>query len=56
MGDGGAEGSSAVGDRGQAARSLTPDIYGTQVCNLRSVCWELSVCQCPLDYYLVQTP
>ena len=55
MGDGVAEGSSAVGDRGRAARSLTPDIYGTHVRNLRFVCRGLSVCQHPLDYYLVQT-
>ena len=29
MGDGRAEGSSAIGDGGQAAVSLTPDIDGT---------------------------
>ena len=29
MGDGRAEGSSAIGDGGQAAISLTPDIDGT---------------------------
>ena len=29
MGDGRAEGSSAIGDRGRAAISLTPDIDGT---------------------------
>ena len=29
MGDGRAEGSSAIGDGGQAATSLTPDIDGT---------------------------
>ena len=29
MGDGRAEGSSVVGDRGQAAISLTPDVDGT---------------------------
>ena len=29
MGDGGAEGSSAIGDRGQTAISLTPDVDGT---------------------------
>ena len=29
MGDGGAEGSSAIGDGGQAAVSLTPDVDGT---------------------------
>ena len=29
MGDGGAERSSAIGDRGQAAISLTPDLDGT---------------------------
>ena len=28
MGDGRAEGSSAIGDRGQAAMSLTPDVDG----------------------------
>ena len=31
MGDGKAEGSSAIGDRGQAAISLTPAIDGTHV-------------------------
>ena len=56
VGDGRAEGSSAKGDRGQSARSLTPDIYGTHVRNLRFVCRGLSVCQHLLDYYLVQTP
>ena len=29
MGDGGAEGSSAIGDRGQAAISLSPEVDGT---------------------------
>ena len=29
MGDGRAEGSSAIGDRGQAAMSLTPEVDGT---------------------------
>ena len=29
MGDGRAEGSPAIGDRGQAASSLTPDVDGT---------------------------
>ena len=29
VGDGRAEGSSAIGDRGQAAMSLTPDVDGT---------------------------
>ena len=29
MGDGGAEGSSAIGEGGQAAVSLTPDMDGT---------------------------
>ena len=29
MGDGRAEGSSAIGDGGQAAMSLTPDVDGT---------------------------
>ena len=29
MGDGRAEGASAIGDGGQAAVSLTPDVHGT---------------------------
>ena len=32
MGDGRTEGSSAIGDGGQAAISLTPDVDGTHVC------------------------
>ena len=32
MGDGRAEGSVAIGDREQAAVSLTPDIDGTNIC------------------------
>ena len=32
MGDGGAEGSSATGDGGQAGVSLTPMVDGTHVC------------------------
>ena len=35
MGDGRAEGSSAIGDRGQDAISLTPDINGTGSVSLR---------------------
>ena len=31
MGDGRAEGSSAIGNGGQAAMSLTPDVDGTHV-------------------------
>ena len=31
MGDGRAEGSSAIGDGGQAAISLTPDVDGTHI-------------------------
>ena len=31
MGDGRAEGSSAIGDGGRAATSLTPDVDGTHV-------------------------
>ena len=31
MGDGGPEGSSAIGDGGQASMSLLPDFAGTQV-------------------------
>ena len=34
MGDGGAEGSSAIGDGGQAAISLKPDIDAMHVCIL----------------------
>ena len=36
MGDGRAEGSSAIGDGGQAAISLTPDADGTRVCIFES--------------------
>ena len=36
MGDGRAEGSSAIGDGGQAAISLTPDIDGMHICILES--------------------
>ena len=36
MGDGRAEGSSAIGDRGQAASSRTPDVDGTHVCIFES--------------------
>ena len=36
MGDGRAEGLSAIGDGGQAAISLTPDVDGTQVCIFES--------------------
>ena len=32
MGDGRAEGLSAIGDRGQAAISLTSDVVGTHIC------------------------
>ena len=31
MGDGGAEGLSAMGDRGQATASFTPDVDGTHI-------------------------
>ena len=37
MGDGRAEGSSAIGDGGQAAISLTPDVDGTHVRNFESL-------------------
>ena len=37
MGDGRAEGSSAIGDGGQAAISLTPDADGTRVCVFESL-------------------
>ena len=36
MGDGRAEGSSAIGDGGQAATSLTPDVDGMHVCIFES--------------------
>ena len=36
MGDGRAEGSSAIGDGGQAAISLTPDVDGTCICIFES--------------------
>ena len=36
MGNGRAEGSSATGDRGQAAISLIPDTDGTHVCIFES--------------------
>ena len=36
MGDGRAEGSSAIGDGGQAAISLMPDADGTHVCIFES--------------------
>ena len=37
MGDGRAEGSSAIGDGGQAAVSLTPDIIGMSICIFESL-------------------
>ena len=42
MEDGRAEGSSATGDRGQAAVSLTPDVYGTHVCTFENLKLEVS--------------
>ena len=42
MGDGRAEGSSAIGDGGQAAVSPTPDVDGLHICTLK-VC-NLKVC------------
>ena len=39
MGDDRAERSSAIGDGGQAAISLTPDVDGTHVCIFES--WQL---------------
>ena len=36
MGDGRAEGSSAIGDGGQAAMSLTPDVDGMHICIFES--------------------
>ena len=37
VGDGTAEGSSAIGDGGQAAVSLTPDLDGKHVCIFESL-------------------
>ena len=37
MGDGRAEGSSAIGHRGQAAMSLMPDVDGAHVCIFESL-------------------
>ena len=42
VGDGRAEGSLAIGDRGQAAGSLTPDVDGPHVCIFESS--QLKVC------------
>ena len=42
MGDGRAEGSSAIGDGGQAAMSLMPDVYGTHVCIFERLKLEVS--------------
>ena len=36
MGDGRGEGSSAIGDGGQAAMSLTPDVDGMHICIFES--------------------
>ena len=36
MGDGGTEGSSAIGDRGHASMPLIPDFAGTPVCIFES--------------------
>ena len=41
MGDGRAEGSSAIGDGGQAAISLTPDVDGTGCSLLDSILFTL---------------
>ena len=40
MGDGRAEGLSAIGDRGQAEASLMPDFDGTHVPVFESLCLE----------------
>ena len=40
MGEGRAEGPSAIGDRGQAAVSLMPDIDGMHVCIFESLQFE----------------
>ena len=37
MGDGRAEGSSAIADGGQAAVSLTPDVTGMNICIFESL-------------------
>ena len=42
MEDGRAEGSSAIGDGGQAAMSLMPDVYGTHVCIFEHLKLEVS--------------
>ena len=42
VGDGRAEGSSAIGDGGQAAMSLMPDVYGTHVCIFERLKLEVS--------------
>ena len=50
MGDGIAEGSSAVGDRGQAVISFTPDVDGTPVPIFESLQFEGPyVKDCPID-------
>ena len=50
MGDGRAEGSSAIGDGGQAAISLTPDVDGRPVPNFENLQFEGSyVKDCPID-------
>ena len=50
VGDGRAEGSSAIGDGGQAAISLTPDVDGRPVPNFENLQFEGSyVKDCPID-------
>ena len=46
MGDGGAEGSSAIGDGGQAAISLTPDIDGLGSGSLLDSFLSLKILHC----------
>ena len=52
MGDGRAEGSSAIGDRGQPSISLTPDIDGIHVCIFESLQLEGSYVQDLLNHDL----
>ena len=50
MGDRRAEGSSAIGDGGQAAVILMPDVYGTHICILESLQLEGSCVGDLLNY------
>ena len=50
MGDGRAEGSSAIGDEGPGALLLMPDVYGTHICILESLQLEGSCVGDLLNY------